>query len=157
MKLESFNGQMLRERRMAMGLRPKDVYLKTRIPQAYVEHLESAALDALPAPCYTVGFLRSYCAFLGLDAEPFLRAYHASVLPQQRVLFRRGVAIPSSRLRGLSDALTWAAVCAFIGLAWFAYSVVVQPHADVAENQVEATTNHMVVPPTPQWPGQPRP
>lgn len=158
MKLESFDGQVLRERRTAMGLRPEDVYLRTRIPQAYIEHLEMADLEALPAPCYTAGFLRSYCTFLGLDADPFLRAYRASVRPPQRILFRHGIAIPSPRLRmkGLSDMLTWAAVCAMIALAWFAYSVVVQPHDDMTENKVEATTNHMVVPPAPQWPDHPR-
>jgi len=148
MKQQAYDGRVLRERRLEMGLTPIEVFGKTRIPVEYIEALECGMLQGMPASCYTVGFLRSYCLFLGLNPEPLIAAYQASVRPSHRVLFERTVDFCDGLShRRLADILTWAAVCGFLALGWFTYNVVVQPQAEVTDNRVEAV--EMIVPPSP--------
>ena len=33
-------------------------------------------LRAMPGPCFVSGFLKTYCQFLELDAQPYINAYH---------------------------------------------------------------------------------
>lgn len=62
-------GEALRRRRAERGLTLSDIERDTRINRSYLEALEAERWDALPAPVYTRGFLRSYARQLGLDAE----------------------------------------------------------------------------------------
>jgi transcriptional regulator with XRE-family HTH domain len=62
-------GRALREAREARELTYEDVERETRIGRRYVEAIEAEDHDALPAPVYARGFVRSYARFLGLDGE----------------------------------------------------------------------------------------
>ena len=149
MKHDEFSGEELRERRVALGFTQMDVFEHAHIPVEYVDALEKGNFRALPAPCYALGFLKTYCRFIGFEPEPFLAAYSESVRPPQRTFFRRPtVSLPAMTFsRRMSNMLTWAAVCAVIALCWFTYTVVVQPQSDGAEGRAEAVTRDLVVPP----------
>ena len=145
--MEGFPGSVLKDRRLEMGCTPEDVFQKTRIPTAYVRGMESGDLSAMPPPCYALGFLRTYCRFLRLDPEPFLRAYQTAGQPGPRVLLRRTADGWDRLLTGrFANTLTWVSVCAFIALCWLAYNIIVQPNADIQEKRVDAVTTDMVVP-----------
>ena len=73
MKQTGFPGHELREQRQELGLSPSDVYRKTRIPMRYLSAMEEGDVSSLPPMCYAQGFVKTYCAFLGLDAERYLR------------------------------------------------------------------------------------
>lgn len=62
-------GQRLRDKRLAANLTPADVERDTRINRQYIEAIEGARWEELPAPVYARGFTRSYARYLGLDPE----------------------------------------------------------------------------------------
>ena len=46
-----------------------------RIPKNYIEALELEDYDVLPGTTYGYGYIRSYCKFLNIDAQPYLDTY----------------------------------------------------------------------------------
>ena len=60
-------GDRLKTAREAKGLSLDDVATQTRIPIRHLQHIEREEWDALPAPTYCVGFVRSYANTIGLD------------------------------------------------------------------------------------------
>ena len=84
-------GGELRQARVSSGVSLDDAQRATRISRRYLEALESDDYDALPAPVFARGFLRSYAQFLGLDAtaisSSFLgEASSPDVLPDPRAV-----------------------------------------------------------------------
>ena len=71
-------GELLRRRRTERGITLSDAERDTRINRTYLQALEAERWDALPAPVYTRGFLRSYGRHLELDAEELV-----SMLPME--------------------------------------------------------------------------
>jgi len=59
----------LREARRQRGRSLAECERDTRISRAYLEAIEAERFDALPAPVYARGFLRSYARYLGLDGD----------------------------------------------------------------------------------------
>lgn len=127
----------LRNQREELGLSTDDVFRELRIPAAYVEALERGELHELPAPCYAIGFVKTYCDFLELDPQPFIDRVRAASYPACG-LFRLQRASPYARPSRLSDLVTWATVSAIILLGWLAYTAVVRPKAEVTDGRVEA-------------------
>ena len=76
-------GDALRSAREARGVSLAKAAEDTRIANKFLAALESEAFDELPAPVYVRGFLRSYTAYLGIEAEPLLRALGSGGLPAQ--------------------------------------------------------------------------
>ena len=72
-------GEALRRRRAERGLTLSDIERDTRINRSYLEALEAERWDALPAPIYTRGFLRSYGRHLALDPEDLVAALPAEL------------------------------------------------------------------------------
>jgi len=70
-------GSSLRETRIRRGLELAQVATETRIRTRYLEALEEERFDRLPGSVYARGFVRSYAAYLGLDAQLFLEEYDA--------------------------------------------------------------------------------
>ena len=67
-------GDVLRQARTNRGYTLADVERDTKINRLYIEALEAARWEALPAPVYARGFMRSYARYLGLDADEAARA-----------------------------------------------------------------------------------
>lgn len=72
-------GVVLRRARERLGMSAHDVANKTRISVHWIQALEDARLDALPAPVFISGYLRSYAQSVGLDGAEILKRYHALV------------------------------------------------------------------------------
>jgi cytoskeleton protein RodZ len=62
-------GKQLRDARVTAGLSVVDVERDTRINRLYIEAIEGARFEELPAPVYARGFTRSYARYLGIDPE----------------------------------------------------------------------------------------
>ena len=60
-------GAELRDGRMARGVTIDDAQRATRIARRYLQALEDEDFEALPAPVFARGFLRSYAQYLSLD------------------------------------------------------------------------------------------
>ena len=65
----------LREARQRGGYSVADAAHVLRIQEHYLEALEEGRFDQIPGTTYTIGFLRSYAGFLGLDPDEIIDAY----------------------------------------------------------------------------------
>lgn len=68
-------GEVLRQRREALGLDLAKAAAALRIRPAYLAALEAGQPDQLPGPTYALGFLRAYADYLGVDSTEVLRRY----------------------------------------------------------------------------------
>jgi cytoskeleton protein RodZ len=118
-------GEVLRNRREALGISLEQVYAHLRIPVRWLVAMEEDRFDVFDSPQYAKGFVRSYADFLGLDPEPLVQAVAASfphrprpqlVAPGGEVPIRP--VAPPSRLRRL---LGWAALAAAVAVVWLGY------------------------------------
>jgi cytoskeletal protein RodZ len=78
-------GSSLASARLALGLELKDVERETRIRARYLGALEEEDFDALPGEAYAAAFLRTYAAYLGLEADAYV----------EELRRRRGAPAPS--------------------------------------------------------------
>ena len=84
-------GARLVRARESRGLTLEDAERDTRISRRYLQALEAEQFDAIPAPVYARGFLRSYSQYLGLEPQQMLQlfprdddpAYPAQQVPQR--------------------------------------------------------------------------
>lgn len=53
----------------------EDISSTLCIRKVYVHALEKGDYAALPEPCYTLGFVRSYAEYVGIDPEPLVQTY----------------------------------------------------------------------------------
>ena len=67
-------GDVLRQTRSERKITLVEVEQDIRINRTYIEALENARFDLLPAPVYARGFMRSYARYLGLDPDEAVRA-----------------------------------------------------------------------------------
>ncbi len=147
-----FQGDTLRERREELGLSLYEASRQTHISVHNIQAIEEGNFAVLPGECYSVGFVRTYCAQLGLDPEPYIDDVRACMrVPSTRFLRRQpGVSLPQITAPAwFQDVLAWALVMGVVVLGWFAYSAVVGTHNDATETRVEAGSNELVLPPTP--------
>jgi cytoskeleton protein RodZ len=68
-------GELLRRARRERGLTLEGASEATKIRARYLRALEAEDWDAMPAPAYARGFLRTYATYLGLDADSVVESY----------------------------------------------------------------------------------
>lgn len=68
-------GVVLRRGREERHQTLEQVAAALRIREVYLEAIEAGAYERLPGQTYTVGFVRSYANYLGLDAEEAVRVF----------------------------------------------------------------------------------
>jgi cytoskeletal protein RodZ len=84
MESEDFGG-LLRSARQRKGLTIADVSRATKIKESQLERLEAAALEALPAEVFVVGFIKAYAREVGIDSSEALARYRAA-LPKPQIV-----------------------------------------------------------------------
>ena len=72
-------GADLRLARQRLGWELPALAARLRIRQSYLEAIEEGRVDDLPGNAYAVGFLRTYAAAIGLDADEMARRFRAEV------------------------------------------------------------------------------
>jgi cytoskeletal protein RodZ len=72
-------GTRLVRAREARGLTLEDAERDTRISRRYLQALEAEQFEAIPAPVYARGFLRSYSQYLGLNPQEMLDLFPRDV------------------------------------------------------------------------------
>jgi cytoskeleton protein RodZ len=68
-------GTILREARQGFGRDVPQISAALRIRTVYLQAIEDGRYDALPGPTYTVGFIRAYSEYLGLDGVEMVRRF----------------------------------------------------------------------------------
>jgi len=82
--MDSF-GDRLRQAREKLNLSVEQVSRDTHIARRYVEGLEREDFSGFPGETYTMGFLRNYAAFLGLNADEMVLMYKSLRIQEQPV------------------------------------------------------------------------
>jgi len=72
-------GQLLRAVRTRYGYQVSDVAETLRIRVEYLQAIETGSYAKLPGTVYALGFIRSYAAFLDLDAATVVRMYKSEI------------------------------------------------------------------------------
>src|SRR5438034_8470643 len=112
-------GSSLREARVRRKLELSQVEADTRIRAKYLMALESNRFEALPAPAYAKGFLRTYADYLGLDAQRFVDEYNARFAPEEEPPAPSPVRIRRRRFAFDSWLLVVPVAAVLVGLiAW---------------------------------------
>lgn len=134
-------GMYFRELRLAKGLSLEEVASITRVSQRYLEALEADALDKLPAPVFTKGFIRAYCQALGEPPDEALLQYRdltgEATTPALPVASARPI-----ESRGPSPVVISLALLIVLGLGLFALTLTLQ----------ERTGNVAIQAPPPAYP-----
>jgi cytoskeleton protein RodZ len=117
-------GELLRQRREALGLDLGGVAASLRIKPAYLAALEEGRHDELPGPVYAIGFMRAYAEHLGLDSEEVLRRFKQE---SRSLSARPGLSFPmplAERSMPGGGMLLLAAILAICGYgAWYYVSI----------------------------------
>lgn len=71
----AYNGASLRAHREAANVDIATMSFELRIPKNYIEALEQEDYDVLPGTTYGFGYIRSYCKFLNIEAQPYLDTF----------------------------------------------------------------------------------
>jgi cytoskeletal protein RodZ len=81
-------GQALRDAREDLGVSLAEAERETRINRRYLEALENEDATAMPPAVYARGFIRTYCQYLGLNADSMLDVYGPQRVIDERVQIR---------------------------------------------------------------------
>ncbi len=60
-------GYLLWQRRLALGLEPEEIETQIKIRHHYLTAIEHNDYEDLPGPAYTLGYIKNYARFLGID------------------------------------------------------------------------------------------
>jgi cytoskeleton protein RodZ len=127
----AFPGHILREKREILGFSSSDITEHLNISADIIRILESGDFSAIKNTSFLTGFLRSYCKFLGIEAEMMiadLQKQSNSPLKSAQKTYRStfSFSMPSIKLPQLgryvsSDLVAWVAITLLMLLGWFTY------------------------------------
>jgi helix-turn-helix protein/uncharacterized protein DUF4115 len=131
MRVDEGVGTTLREARNRRKVDLSKVEAATKIRVRYLRAIENEEWDLLPGEAYARGFLRTYAAYLGLDAERLVeqrRRGGGAAIPSERLpraepapvaarRARRGLPSPPPRLLAVMVSAALIAILVAIGLS----------------------------------------
>src|SRR5262245_46658980 len=106
-------GEHLRALRSRAGGSLGDMAVETRVGERYLRELESGARDELPAPVFVKGFIKAYCAYLGVPADEALALYDRERGVPAPGVSRASRALPGKGWAGHPLAISTALVVIF--------------------------------------------
>jgi cytoskeleton protein RodZ len=68
-------GEILKNKREDLGLEIHEIAESLKISEEYLAAIENDAFEKLPVPVYTMGYIRSYAAFVGINADAIIQYY----------------------------------------------------------------------------------
>ena len=117
------SGAELRAARERWGWELPDVAASLRIALSHLEALEDGRISALPGNAYAVGYVRSYAAILGLDAEEMVRRFKAEAAEVGRKTeLTFPVPMPDRGLPAGAVMLVGLLLCVFAYVGWYRLS-----------------------------------
>ena len=92
-------GKHLREQREAKGITLEQISMVSNISLPYLHALEEDHYHTLPAPAFTVGFLRQYARCIGLDPEDVVLRYRLAAQKEGGLFRERSMEKSGGRRR----------------------------------------------------------
>jgi cytoskeletal protein RodZ len=109
-------GQFLKAHREESGVTLEEIARRTRINLAYLKDLEEDRLEHLPAPIFTIGFLKQYAQCVGLDPQEVVARYRHAAEGQGQG--RQQNVAGKSRWSGRRSFLVVAGLVGVLVLLW---------------------------------------
>jgi cytoskeleton protein RodZ len=69
-------GEILKKKREELGISVQEAASALKIRKDYLSFIEDGTFEKLPVPVYTVGYIRAYAKYLGVDSEPIVEFYN---------------------------------------------------------------------------------
>ncbi|MBN4046794.1 helix-turn-helix domain-containing protein [bacterium AH-315-P07] len=157
----AFPGHILKQKRENLGFSLQEITDHLSIPADIIDALESGDPSRIPESSFTSGFLRSYCNFLGLEAEMMIadlqkasktkhsKRLKAKALESGRTTFKirlPKLTLPSISINLPTEVIGWVSITALLVLGWIAYSTFAPSTDSDGTNETEATTINLRVP-----------
>lgn len=79
-------GETLKQKRLERGWTKETIAERTHMMVRTIDALETEHLKRIPAPIYGRGFIKQYCALLGIDPQPLVEDYMRAVDGNRRPL-----------------------------------------------------------------------
>ncbi len=131
-------GERFRTAREARGLSLSDVAEQIRIRALYLAAIEDERWNAIGAPVYIRGFLRTYARFLGIDPEEAVAAFNRTQPAPPAASAPEPAREAGSPRRG--PLLIWiASAVAVLLIAFVVYNELTMRETQVAANVVAAS------------------
>lgn len=113
-------GRWLAQERELRGLGRAEVARATKLAEGVVEALESGEAERMPPRAYVVGYLRSYAAAVGLDADEVVLRFEetagdAGPAPRKAAPARARSRVGAAIAIAIAVALVAAGVWALLG------------------------------------------
>jgi cytoskeleton protein RodZ len=132
---------ILKRKRLDRGFDLLDVARETRVPLRHLNAIEAGNFSSLPALAYSIGFVRTYARYLGLDPDAAARQYKAETTQVESSLMAAPVEIDAeSRLPGRKVIFGSVAALASIVAIIVAYSALKGDDAETAASPPLAET-----------------
>lgn len=134
-------GERFRAAREARGLSLSDVAEQIRIRSVYLASIEEENWNAIGAPVYIRGFLRTYARFLGVDPEEAVAAFNRTQPAMPAALGLPATEQPKAEATARrGSALVWvAAAVAVLLIAFVVYNEVTMRRGGAAADVSQAT------------------
>jgi len=129
-----------------MGLSCEDVFRKLRIPVDVIQQIESGTMKPLPSLTYSIGFIKTYCEFLGINSEPYISELVMSRRERKGLIDQAIHGGVKDRPVWLRELIMWTTIIAILVLGWIAYGVMFHPTSNDADSRVQAGTLDIRVP-----------
>ena len=128
-------GERLREARESSGYTTEQASRDTHISRRFIESLEAEDFSGFPGETYTVGFLRNYATYLGLDPEEMVGLYRNLRIQEQPVPMNELLEDRKPRVSAAIVVFSIIIVLALGGIGYGAYWLITR--AQSRANTVE--------------------
>lgn len=140
-------GEILKERREALGVDIREVSNILKIAPKYIVAIEDEDFDNLPVAVYTIGYIRCYAKYLEVDAGPVIANFSSHLSsPTPSTI------IPVSSSRQKVSRYFYAMLVVLIGLSVFAvytYTGKNKTGPITDEKIIPSVEQNIIIPPAP--------
>lgn len=136
-------GDTLREARNRLGISLAEAEDATKIRSKYLQAMEHDDFSVIPGPTFVKGFMRTYAAFLGLDASALVEEYRARYEPEQEPQTLHRPSSAQVRKRSARPGTVLAALLAIaviLILAWIGWGNRGEEPADIGSGSLVVPT-----------------
>ncbi|MDA8432507.1 MAG: DUF4115 domain-containing protein [Nitrospiraceae bacterium] len=102
-------GEILKQRREALGRDIQEIADLLKIRADCIRAIEEDAFEKLPAPVYTIGYIRCYAKYLGIDADPIVEHYSKNLSPP-----RSSTIIPVASFQRKNPKIVYAVIALLV-------------------------------------------
>lgn len=133
-------GFVLTEARKSKNYSVDDICEHLKIPKNVISAIEASNVEALPAPTYTQGYIRTYAKFLEIADDDLLAMYNEAVPHELASSLKPRSSLPgeASSQSPLVKMVTMLLIAGGVAAVLYGSIQYYQEKADVMENQLES-------------------